>query len=176
MPKRKLILKEHVAIESNVEKFFKKLDWFKRYKTLQYNLFLKIVTKWCEFQKSKLNNFLTNRPFKKVFSHMILLRHVLSKSLIFLGISSNVIFAVNPVTSFSRQKPLKSRNQNHTNICISKFYHPANFEIKRIKTQKVFWNMAHLGAIIAKRGTTYDSHVSKRKNLKHMIYRSFSYV
>ena len=82
---------------------------------------------------------------------MILLRHVLSKSLIFLGISSNVIFAVNPVTSFSRQKPLKSKNQNHTNFRNSKFYHPANFEIKRIKTHKVFWNMAHLGAIIAKR-------------------------
>ena len=67
IPKRKLILKEHVAIESNVEKFFKKLDWFKRYKTLKYTLFLKIVTKWREFQKSKLNNFFTNRPFKNVF-------------------------------------------------------------------------------------------------------------
>ena len=38
------------------------------------------------------------------------------------------------------------------NIWNSKFYHPAKFKIKRIKTEKVFWNMAHLGVIIAKRG------------------------
>ena len=63
MPKRKLILKEHIAIESNVKKIFKKLDWFNRYKTLKYTLFLKIVTKWREFQKLKLNNFLTNQAF-----------------------------------------------------------------------------------------------------------------
>ena len=37
----------------------------------------------------------------------------------------------------SRQKPLKSRNKSHTIVSNIKFYHPANFELKRIKTATV---------------------------------------
>ena len=34
-------------------------------------------------------------------------------------------------------KPLKSKNKNHTIVWNTKFYNPANFELKRIKTAKV---------------------------------------
>ena len=45
---------------------------------------------------------------------------------------------VNLVTPFiSRQKPLKSKNKNHTTFLNTKFYHPANFELKQIKTANV---------------------------------------
>ena len=50
---------------------------------------------------------------------------------------SNFNFAVNLVTPFSRQKPLKSKNKNHMIVSNIKFYHTANFELKRIKTATV---------------------------------------
>ena len=37
------------------------------------------------------------------------------------------------MTSFLRQKPLKSKNKKHTIFWNTKFYHPAKFELKRIK-------------------------------------------
>ena len=42
-------------------------------------MFLKIVTKWREIQKSKLNNSLTNWAFQKTFSHSILSRRAFLK-------------------------------------------------------------------------------------------------
>ena len=42
-------------------------------------LFLKIVTKWRQSHKSRLNNPLTNRAFQKLFSHLFLSRHPFSK-------------------------------------------------------------------------------------------------
>ena len=37
----------------------------------------------------------------------------------------------------SRQKPLKSQNKKHSIFCNTKFYHPAKFELKRIKNAKL---------------------------------------
>jgi len=41
------------------------------------------------------------------------------------------------VTPFSRQKTLKSKNKKHRIFWNTKFYHPAKFELKRIKNAKV---------------------------------------
>ena len=41
------------------------------------------------------------------------------------------------MTSFSRQKPLRSKNKQHTTVWNTTFYHPANFKLKRIKNGKV---------------------------------------
>jgi len=42
---------------------------------------------------------------------------------------------------FPRQKPLKSKNNNkkkHTIVWNTKFFHPVKFELKRMKTVKLF--------------------------------------
>ena len=96
-------------------------------------MFLKIVTKWREIQKSKLNNSLTNWAFQKNFSHSILSRRAFLKLFICFTVSWNFNFAVNLVTSFSHQKTLKSKNKKHRIVWNTKFYHPAKFELKRIK-------------------------------------------
>ena len=75
--------------------------------------------------------------FKKFFPNLILSRHTLSKLLFGYTINWNLTFSVNLVTSFSRQKPLKLKNKNHTIVWNTKFYHPANIELKRSKTAKV---------------------------------------
>ena len=49
-------------------------------------------------------------------------------------LSWNLNFSVNLVTTFSLQKPLKFKNKNHTIVSNTKFYHSANFELKRIKS------------------------------------------
>ena len=51
--------------------------------------------------------------FQKIFSHLFLSRHVLSKLCIGFAITWNLNLAVNLVTSFSRQKLLKSKNKNY---------------------------------------------------------------
>ena len=53
-------------------------------------------------------------------------------------------FAVNHVTSFSRQKSLKSKNKKHTTVWSTKFNHPAKFGLKRIKTVKADSSLASL--------------------------------
>ena len=54
-------------------------------------------------------------------------------SFICFAISSNFNSAVNLVAPFSRQKALKSKNKKHSIFWNTKFYHPAKFELKRIK-------------------------------------------
>ena len=51
----------------------------------------------------------------------------------------NFNFAVNHVTSFSRQKPLKfeKQKQKHTIVWNTNFYNPTKFELKQIQTLKV---------------------------------------
>ena len=44
---------------------------------------------------------------------------------------------VNLVTSFSRQKPFKLKNKNHTVVSNTKIYHSTNFELKWKKTANV---------------------------------------
>ena len=69
-------------------------------------IFLKIIKKWWEIEKSKLKNYLTNWAFQNN-SHNWFYRVVLFKNHLFFYITSrNFNFAVNHVTSFSRQKPL----------------------------------------------------------------------
>ena len=73
-------------------------------------IFLKIIKKWWEIEKSKLKNYLTNWAFQNN-SHNWFYRVVLFKNHLFFYITSrNFNFAVNHVTSFSRQKPLKFKN------------------------------------------------------------------
>ena len=136
-------------IETNVKKFWKKINWFRRYSILNC-LYVCLVTKWRKIQKSKLNNSPTDWIFEKNFSHLFLSRHVLSKLFICFAIPWNFNFAVNLVTSFSRQKPLKSKNKKHRIFWNTDFYHPAKFELKRIKNAKVVptccvmtWMIAH---------------------------------
>ena len=45
------------------------------------------------------------------------------------------------MASFSRQKPLKSKNKNNTIVWNKKFYHCAKFELYRIKDAKFFPSM-----------------------------------
>ena len=112
-------------------------------------MFLKIVTKWREIQKSKLNNSPTDWVFEKIFSHLFLSRHVLSKLFICFAIPWNFNFAVNLVTSFSRQKPLKSKNKKHRIFWNTEFYHPAKFELKRIKNAKVVTTLQLFACVLA---------------------------
>ena len=56
-------------------------------------------------------------------------------------------FAVNLVTSFSCQKPLKSKNKKHGIFWNTEFYHPAKFELKRRKNGKVIPRMRILHPI-----------------------------
>ena len=43
------------------------------------------------------------------------------------------------MTSFSRQKPLKSKIQKHTIVGNAKFYYRAKFQLKRLKIKKLVW-------------------------------------
>ena len=69
----------------------------------------------------------SNWAFQKTFSHLFLSRHVLSKLFIGFAITWNLNLAVNLVTSFSRQKLLKSKNKNYGIFWNTNFYHPAKF-------------------------------------------------
>ena len=99
-------------------------------------LFLKIVTKRREIQKSKLNNSLTNYAFPKIFSHLFLSGHALSKLFICFAITWNLNFAVNLVTSFPPKNRWNRKTKNNAIFWNTKFYHPAKFELKQIKNAK----------------------------------------
>ena len=43
------------------------------------------------------------------------------------------------MTSFSRQKPLKSKIQKHTIVGTRKFYYHAKSQLKRLKIEKLDW-------------------------------------
>ena len=137
-------------IETNVKKFWKKINWFRRYSILNC-LYVCLVTKWWKIKKSKLNNSPTDWVFEKNFSHLFLSRHVLSKLFICFAIPWNFNFAVNLVTSFSRQKPLKSKNKKHGSFWNTEFYHPAKFELKRIKNAKVVPTLQLFACVLAQR-------------------------
>ena len=76
-----------------------------------------------------------------MFSHFTLSQQVLSESCTFCAITGKRKFAFSTVASFSRQKPLKSKNKNDTIVWNKKFYHCAKFELYRIKDAKVFPSM-----------------------------------
>ena len=60
----------------------------------------------------------------------------LSKLLTRYGISWKLYFTVSLMTSFSRQKPLKSKIQKHTIVGNTKFYYRAKSHLKRLKIEK----------------------------------------
>ena len=91
-------------------------------------MFLNIVTKWREIQKSKLNNSLTNLALQKNVSHSILSCHAFLKLLFVLPYLE---------ISFSCRKPLKSKNKKHRIFKNAKFYYPPKFKCKRTKNTKV---------------------------------------
>ena len=109
------------------EKLLKKLNWFKRYKDLNFEipaillLFLEI------WQISTCNIFLINSHLKIIFSYLNSCQHIRSKSYISFVTWWKWNFAVSVMTSFSRQNPLKSKNKNHTIVwncsvcCAGKF-------------------------------------------------------
>ena len=82
-------------------------------------MFLKLVAKWREIQKSKLNNSLINWAFQKNFFTLLFLSR-LSRSFKIIYLFWHILkfyFALNHVTSFSSQKTLKSKNKKHK-ICL----------------------------------------------------------
>ena len=80
---------------------------------------------------------LVNRKYPQDFSNLFLSRQALPKSFLCFAITWNLNFAVNLLTSFSRQKPLKSKSKKDTIFWNTKFYHPTKFEFKRIKYENV---------------------------------------
>ena len=142
-------------------------------------MFLKIVTKWREIQKSKLNNSPTDWVFEIFFSHLFLSRHVLSKLFICFAIPWNFNFAVNLVTSFSRQKPLKSKNIKHRIFWNTEFHHPAKFELKRIKSAKVVTTLQLFACVLAQRVcisllfTVTPSEIKIKKTVQHINSRIY---
>ena len=132
-------------------------------------VFLKIVTKWREIQKPKLNDSPTYWVFEKFFSHLFLSRHVLSKLFICFAIPWNFNFAVNLVTSFSRQKPLKSKNKKHRIFWNTEFYHPAKFELKRIKNAKVVTTLQLFACVLAQRDVFISIAHSCKISLRQLV-------
>ena len=82
--------------------------------------------------------------------NLFLSHNVLSKLFIFVATSWDFNFTVNLVTSFSRQKPLKSK-KNHRIFWNTEFYHPTKFELKRIKDAKVVPSLQLFACVLAQR-------------------------
>ena len=73
------------------------------------------------------------------------------KIIYFYAMSWNFNFAVNLVTSFLHQKQLKSKNKKHRIFWNTEFYHPAKFELKRIKNAKAVPSLQLFACILAQR-------------------------
>ena len=115
----------------------KKLYRFKRYCILKFAKVLNIVTKWPEIQNSDCRIFWTDKAFSIIFSYLNSSHHILLKSRNKSVIRWKQNFDVICMTSFSRQKPLKSKNKNHTIVCNSEVCYVAKFELHWIKNTKV---------------------------------------
>ena len=126
-------------MSSNVKKVFVKLNWLKSYWAVNF-VFSAILLLFLEIWWSlECHIFLTKWGFQKLFSHSSSSLSTLSKLLTCYGISWNLYFAVNLMTSFSRQKPLKSKIQKHTIVGKTKFYYRAKSQLKRLKIEKLVW-------------------------------------
>ena len=133
------LLKELTEMSSNVKKVFVKLNWLKSYWAVNF-VFSAILLLFLEIWWSlECHIFLTKWGFQKLFSHSSSSLSTLSKLLTCYGISWNLYFAVNLMTSFSRQKPLKSKIQKHTIVGKTKFYYRAKSQLKRLKIEKLVW-------------------------------------
>ena len=126
-------------MSSNVKKVFVKLNWLKSYWAVNF-VFSAILLLFLEIWWSlECHIFLTKWGFQKLFSHSSSSLSTLSKLLTCNGISWNLYFAVNLMTSFSRQKPLKSKIQKHTIVGKTKLYYRAKSQLKRLKIEKLVW-------------------------------------
>ena len=65
------------------------------------------------------------------------------------------------MTSFSRQKPLKTKNKKHRIFWNTEFYHPAKVELKRIKNAKVVPSLQLFACVLAQRDLQYWLTVSE---------------
>ena len=126
-------------MSSTVKKVFVKLNWLKSYWAVNF-VFSAILLLFLEIWWSlECHIFLTKWGFPKLFSHSSSSLSTLSKLLTCYGISWNLYFAVNLMTSFSHQKPLKSKIQKHTIFGKTKFYYRAKSQRKRLKIEKLVW-------------------------------------
>ena len=126
-------------MSSNVKKLFVKLNWLKSYWAVNF-VFFAILLLFLEIWWSlECHIFLTKWGFQKLFSHSSSSLSTLSNLLTCYGISWNLYFAVNLMTSFSRQKPLKSKIQKHTIVGKTKFYYRAKSQLKPLKIEKLVW-------------------------------------
>ena len=57
------------------------------------------------------------------------------------------------MTSFSRQKPFKSKNKKQRIFWNTEFYHPAKSELKRIKNAKLVPSLQLFASVLAQRAT-----------------------
>ena len=124
-----------------MKKVFVKLNWLKSYWAVNF-VFSAILLLFLEIWWSlECHIFLTKWGFQKRFSHSSSSLSTLSNLLTCYGISWNLYFAVNLMTSFSSQKPLKSKIQKHTIVGTPKFYYHAQ-TVKNWKTRLkmfTFW-------------------------------------
>ena len=126
-------------MSSNVKKVFVKLNWLKSYWAVNF-VFSAILLLFLEIWWSlECHIFLTKWGFQKLFSHSSFSLSTLAKLPTCYGIRWNLYFAVNLMTSFSHQKPLKSKIQNHTIVGKTKFYYRAKSQLKRLKIEKLVW-------------------------------------
>ena len=133
-------------MSSNVKKVFVKLNWLKSYWAVNF-VFSAILLLFLEIWWSlECHIFLTKWGFQKLFSHSSSSLSTLSKLLTCYGISWNLYFAVNLMTSFSRQKPLKSKIKNHTIVEKTKFYYRAKFQLKPLRNKKLVPKLPHFDA------------------------------
>ena len=118
-------------------------------------MFLKLVTKWREIQKSKLNNSLINWAFqKKIFTLLFLSRLSRSVKIIYLFWHIlKFIFCSQSCDAIFKPKNVKIEKQKNIRfVWNTKFYHPAKFELKRIKKCKSSSYLAIFCVIYAHRG------------------------
>ena len=116
-----------------------------------------------------------------IFSHFTLSQQVLSESCTFCAITGKRKFAFSTVASFSRQKPLKSKNKNDTIVWNKKFYYCAKFELYRIKDANVFPSM-QLRALSWPGVVCFDAvrmgmvklcHAGRYRSPEYIIFRFF---
>ena len=144
--KNRIIFKEHGAIKSIVKFFFLKAQLDKKFLSFHYLIFGPFVTIFRNI--SKFQNALQKQLnlSKKIFTFVSTPSSSL-KIIYFFFSSWTLNFGVNHVTSFSRQKnPLKSKNKKkHTIVWNTKFFHPVKYELKRMKTVKLFLGCSFRG-------------------------------
>ena len=76
------------------------------------------------------------------------------------------------MTSFSHQKPLKSKNKKHRIFWNTEFYHPAKFELKRIKNAKVVTTLQLFVCVLARRGISNYHRKTRRHISPRLVFPS----